>query len=147
MTIFEFLKPKRELPLPPPPVPKEVSMPKGDFENIRPNSDFPTAPAPAEEKEVPVFDKTIPQEAVENFVETVRPAASSAFIAAEDYKRIINDTNNIRMHLISAENVAKQLSDLKLNEERTLERWRAHLEDVEKKLSYVDKLIEKAEKV
>src|SRR3989344_8491899 len=155
MAMFEFLKKKdRELPLPPPPSAPKISPLgepphpiRGDFENIRPQShmDFP-APAPAEEKEVSVFDKTIPQEAVEahELVETVRSVPNPAFIAVEDYKRIVNDTNSIRAHLMNAEGFAKQLSDLKSSEERAIERWRSHLEDVEKKLSYVDQLIEKA---
>ncbi len=162
--MFDFLKAKRnrELPLPPPPPPPL----RGDFDNIRPPQpsrterqksqelplmDFPpTLPAPAEEKEVRVFDNTIPQEAVEapynEPVETVRVLPNPAFIAVEDYKRIVNDTNSIRAHLMNAEGFSKKLSELKADEERALERWRSNLEDVEKKLSYVDHLIEKAEK-
>ena len=165
MAMFEFLKAKkgRELPLPPPPSPPMRF--RGDFETIRPPQapvldspdmlslpDFPPAlPAPAEEKEVTVFDKTIPQEAVESPPKepevTVRVLPHPTFIAVEDYKRIVNATNSIRAHLMNAEDFAKKLTELKADEERSLERWRLQLEDVEKKLGYVDQLIETAEKV
>lgn len=171
MAFTDFLKNKksRELPLPPPPSPPMTF--RGDFDSIRAPqapmpelSDFskdepeydslpdfpPSLPAPAEEKEVTVFDKTHTQEGVESKperVEQVRMLPRAAFIAMEDYKRIVNDTNSIRAHVMNAESFAKKLTELKTDEERALERWRSHLEDVEKKLAYVDQLIEKAEKV
>jgi|SRR3989344_5551850 len=193
MAIIDFLKGKkgRELPLPPPPSPREMSnfsfdnppipksrpqfeaessastpvMFRGDFDSIRPPQTFdmpsassesslpdfpPSLPAPAEEKEVTVFDRTLTQEGVEfkkSEVEKVRVLPQSAFIAVEDYKRIVNDTNAIRARVMTAEGFAKKLAELKADEDRSLERWRSHLEDVEKKLAYVDQLIEKAEKV
>ncbi|MBS3125376.1 hypothetical protein J4211_03955 [Candidatus Woesearchaeota archaeon] len=187
MAIMDFLKGTkkgRELPLPPPPSPPMTF--RGDFDSIRPpqapsmpqaipdfssnESDFtlpdfpPALPAPAEEKEVTVFDKTLTQGAgdfsdsarksqtdsglkMKEETEVVRMMPHPAFIAVEDYKRIVNDTNSIRAHVMNAEGFAKKLTELKADEERALERWRSHLEDVEKKLAYVDQLIEKAEKV
>ena len=182
MAIIDFLKGKkaRELPLPPPPSPRgnsivQLSNPpipafRGDFEPIRAQAQSPALPdfsdegdsalegfppatlAPAQEKEVTVFDKTLTQGAGDYFSkeepkEVIRMMPHPAFIAVEDYKRIVNDTNSIRAHVMNAESFAKKLSELKADEERALERWRMHLEDVEKKLAYVDQLIEKAEKV
>jgi len=172
MALFGFLKKKDELPLPPPPSPPQLPpLLKGDLDEIRPEQeDFPQFPPalpapkewvsdfePAKEEEVrrfsfpepipgemQVFDKTITQE--EPIVETVRPSTKPAFVAIEDYKRIINDTNIIRSKLMDAETFVKRLGDLKNEEERSFERWRTQLEDVEKKLNYVDQLIAKAER-
>ena len=77
---------------------------------------------------------------------TIRVMPAPAFIAVDDYKQIIQDTNNIRARILSAENFVKQLHNLKNEEERSLEKWRTNLEDMEKKLAYIDHLIERAEK-
>ena len=45
---------------------------------------------------------------------------------------------------MDAENFVRRLGDLKNEEERSFERWRTLLEDVEKKMNYVDQLIAKA---
>ncbi len=169
MALFGFLKKKREeeLPMPPPPTPPEMPpMMRGDIDSIRapspemaqfsmpgmeheepPLPELPLAlPAPAEEREVRIFDRTIRPEEREEPTETVRPPVRPTFVAVEDYKRIINDTNMIRSKLMDAENFVKRLSDLKNEEERAFEKWRVQLEDVEKKLNYVDQLIAKAER-
>ncbi len=167
MALFGFLKKKtEELPLPPPPSPPEFQpMMRGDIEPIRaleaPEMPMPEeheeelpefppalpAPMPAEGKEVRVFDRTIQQpEEKEEVHEVVRAIPRPTFVAVEDYKRIINDTNSIRSKLMDAETFVRRLSDLKNEEERAFEKWRTQLEDVEKKLNYVDQLIAKAER-
>jgi len=170
MGLFGFLKKRREeeLPLPPPPSPPELPpLLRGDMEEIRAPEEhkeelpeFPPAlPAPemtmaepwkpAGEKEVRVFDRTIRAEEMREEIpeekEVVRVTPKQTFVAVEDYKRIINDTNTIRSKLMEAENFVRRLSDLKNEEERSFEKWRSQLEDVEKKLNYVDHLIAKAQ--
>ncbi len=171
MALFNFMKKRRaeELPLPPPPPPETLPpMIRGDMEPIRaseapspehfemPLPELPQAlPSPfqqmptAGEREVRVFDRTIAARAIEEeqppVREVVRAMPKPSFVAVEDYKRIINDTNTIRSKLMDAENFVRRLSDLKNEEERAFEKWRTQLEDVEKKLNYVDHLIAKAQ--
>ena len=128
----EPFHPPLDMPAPPPPV--EVELPELAPASVR--------EVPAEEEEV-VFDRTIPEE-IEEEPELVHHVPKPAFVAVDDYKRIINDTNTIRSKLMSAENFVRRLGDLKNEEERSLDKWRKHLEGVEKKLAYVDQLIEKA---
>ncbi|MBS3147920.1 hypothetical protein J4219_03475 [Candidatus Woesearchaeota archaeon] len=164
MAMFEFLKKKKEeLPLPPPPLPPL----RGDMESIQPPMpQIPLLAAPQmqtprmpqipmmqeEEEQSPrVFDRTIPSEPprrVESLqrTETVHHMPSKSFVAVEDYRRIVNDTNVVRSKLLDAENFVKRLTELRTDEERSLEKWRSQLEDVEKKLGYVDQLIEKAQR-
>jgi hypothetical protein len=170
MGLFDFLKKRQEeLPMPPPPTPPEMPpMMRGDIEEIRApeHLELPElppalpAPIPAREeeviwkqglpqallepgsKEVQVFDRTISKQEVE----TVRPTLRPTFVAVDDYKKIINDTNMIRGKLMEAENFVRRLGDIKNEEERAFEKWRTQLEDVEKKLGYVDQLIAKAER-
>jgi len=157
--------------MPPPPSPPELPpILKGDIDEIRApeTGEYelpempPALPAPepveipqfmrpspmvrpAEEEEVKVFDRTITPEEPE-IKEIVRPEPKPTFVAIEDYKRVINDTNTIRSKLMDAENFVRRLSDLKNEEERAFEKWRTQLENVEKKLNYVDKLIARAQK-
>ena len=150
MALFGFLKKKQEeLPMPPPPTPPEmIPLLQGDIEEIRapethiepPLPELPPAlpaptPMPVEEKEVLEEPSII-----------TRPSIKPTFVAMEDYKRIINDTNAIRAKVMEAENFVRKLSDLKNEEEKAFEKWKTQLEDVEKKLSYVDQLIAKAER-
>ncbi|MCX6709216.1 MAG: hypothetical protein NTW67_06245 [Candidatus Woesearchaeota archaeon] len=151
MGLFDFLKKRQEeLPMPPPPTPPEMPpMMRGDIEEIRAteHSELPPAlpaPIPAREEEVQVFDRTISKQ--EEKIETVRPTLRPTFVAVDDYKKIINDTNIIRGKLMEAENFVRRLGDIKNEEERAFEKWRTQLEDVEKKLGYVDQLIAKAER-
>jgi hypothetical protein len=122
-----------ELPELPPALPAPTRMPE-------------TQRTPFEGEEEVVYDKTVQQPVEEEMPvrEVVRAMPKPAFVAVEDYKRIINDTNTIRSKLMDAENFVRRLGDLKNEEERSFERWRTMLEDVEKKLNYVDQLIAKA---
>lgn len=159
---------------PPPSPPELQPLLRGDIDQIRPPDAYsmpemeeheemlpelpPALPAPTDmrsyprtpmmaaagEEEVSVYDKTIRQPVEEEFHEVVRIVPKPAFVAVEDYKRIINDTNTIRSKLMDAENFVRRLGDLKNEEERSFERWRTLLEDVEKKMNYVDQLIAKA---
>ncbi len=166
MGLFNLMKKRRsdELPLPPPPPPAFTPMLRGDIEPIQAPSQEehfepllpelpralpgPTQDSTAGEREVRIFDRTIAAEAVEEeqpVREVIRASPKPSFVAVEDYKRIINDTNTIRSKLMDAENFVRRLSDLKNEEERAFEKWRTQLEDVEKKLNYVDHLIAKAQ--
>jgi len=89
-----------------------------------------------------VFDRTI------NPIEE-RPTTAPqgpTFVAVDDYRRIITDTNTVRAKLMNAESFARRLGDIKNTEEKAFERWRSYLEDVEKKMNYVDQLIAKAQR-
>jgi len=160
MGMFDFLKKKtEELPLPPPPNPEMQSMMRGDFEPIRPPQDLHFEEPIQEIQEMPEMKEEISapieipeltaeeKEAIYDTVEEpVRIKPGPAFVAVEDYKTIINDTNIIRSKLMAAETFVKNLSDLKNEEEKSFEKWRKQLEDVEKKLTYVDQLIAEAQR-
>ncbi len=135
---FEFPRPKPLMEMPRPEMHEYYSP------ELRPEYELP---APSGEKEVQVFDKTVARETVpeREEPEMVRHMPSKpAFVDVDDYKRIINDTNVVRSKLMEAEAFVRRLGDLKNEEERTFEKWRAQLEGIEKKLSYVDKIIAKA---
>lgn len=175
MGMFDFLKKKKEteLPLPPPPSAPDIQF-QGDIEPIRapempqqamqveekheldlpelppalpaPRADIRSmAPMPEEEHETPkniIYDRTINPPEEKPVIRTEKPT----FVAVDDYRKIITDTNTVRAKLMNAENFARRLSDIKNTEERAFEKWRGYLEDVEKKMNYVDQLIAKAQR-
>ena len=104
--------------------------------------EVPPTPPP-QQRGLPVFDKTIIDRTEK---ETAHTLPAKSFVAVEDYRKIMNETNSIRTKLMNAENFVRKLTELKNDEERTLDKWRMHLEDVEKKLTYVDHVIEKAQR-
>jgi hypothetical protein len=168
MGMFDFLKKKKEteLPLPPPPSAPDMTF-QGDIEPIRAPQeqapmehelDLPELPpalpapradvkpmnfAPVEEepKDI-IYDRTINPPEEKPTIRAERPN----FVAVDDYRQIITDTNTVRAKLMNAENFARRLSDIKNTEERAFEKWRGYLEDVEKKMNYVDQLIAKAQR-
>jgi len=175
MAVFNFLKKSRnvQLPLPPPPSPPQMPpRMQGDFEDIRAQeplllpppmeaedgpreyheelpgfSDSNSIPAMEKEESSVAQDKTIAQMRVPQAREVPKPnLPARSFVAVDDYRVIMNETNSIRSRLMGAENFVRKLSELKNEEERALERWRLQLEDVEKKMAYVDQLIEKAQR-
>jgi len=91
-----------------------------------------------------VYDKTItedlPRETVIEKEET-----KPLFVAVDDYTTVRANTNVIRAKLLEAEEYIQRLSDLKIEEEKSFGKWKKYLEDVEKKLTYVDKVIAKAQ--
>lgn len=107
---------------------------------------MPAFSMPEQLPELPEFKLMQQPSEKKERAEVVRPSIRPTFVAVDDYKRIINDTNIIRSKLIAADDFVKKLGDLKNEEERAIDRWRHQLEDVEKKLNYVDQLIATAQR-
>jgi len=95
-------------------------------------------------KQIPkVFDKTIEEKMPSKKI--VKPRLKPIFVDVDDYKSIINNTNVIRSKLLEAEDFAKKLNHLQDKEEKILDKWSSRLEELDKKLTYVDKVISKAQ--
>lgn len=152
-------KKKEELPLPPPPQ-RVPERPMSDFEPIRP----PMMPEPMEfEDELPplpelpefkpdVYPEPVPFEPPrlempareEEVPKRVLPSRS--FVAVEDYKQILQQSNFVRERLMEAENMIKQLKEIKEHEDGLFEKWRVHVEQIERKLSHVDQVLSGAQR-
>ena len=92
-----------------------------------------------------VFDRTI-EEVTEKPEEIVRPQEiKPMFVSVEDFKNLADNTNFVRSKLIEAEEYLQRLTDLKNQELKAFDKWRKTLENVENKLSYVDKVIAEAQ--
>ncbi|MEM4282300.1 MAG: hypothetical protein QW559_02745 [Candidatus Woesearchaeota archaeon] len=63
------------------------------------------------------------------------------FVSVDDYKAIVDGAEYIKGKLGEVETLAGGLQDIKKHIDRELELWKASLENVEKKLAFVEELI------
>ena len=95
-----------------------------------------------------VFDKTIqPQEEpiAEPEISTIPEPGKPLFVSVQDYQEILNGIQTTKQALEEAEEVITKLNDLKNAQEHIFEDWKNQMEDVERKLSYVDEVIAQGE--
>ena len=123
MSLFDAFSKKKseELPeLTPPPLP--------DFEP-EPAQALPPEPEPIAAEETPA----------------TQPARQHAegplFVSVQDYEAILNSVNSIKEKLSEAESSFQKLQTIKKEQEQGLEDWRLTLEDVQRKLTYVDDVL------
>ena len=72
-------------------------------------------------------------------------ALKPMFISIEDYQDILNSIGIIKDSLHDTENAMNRLNELKVAQERILEDWRTHIEDAERKITYIDQVIFRGE--
>ena len=63
------------------------------------------------------------------------------FIKVEDYKDVIDVMELIKNKISEANGVLEKIRHLKAEEDAELELWNSNLEDVERKISYIDKTL------
>ena len=170
MALLGFLKQKKrsELELPPPPKApeKNVSIEKisgipdirvGEQEKDEASPEFPSLPEQDSPVELPqveepeknaepvVFDKTI--RVVEHVSKVVRKpvGVQKTFVSMDDYARMMQGADVIRDRLNEAESLVRRLNELRADENKAVDVWLGHLEDVEKKLAHIDKMLAKAQ--
>ncbi len=78
--------------------------------------------------------------------ETVRKPIGPTFVSVDEYRNILDNSNRIRAKLSEAEEFMHRLDEVKAEEEKTFDKWRGQLEDVERKLAHIDRLIERAKR-
>ncbi len=115
------------------PVPEMPEIPKPEYER-------------KEEYEKPELPELAPVEEPSLEREAVRKPISPAFVAMDEYRNILDQSNRVRAKLSEAEEFMHRLEEVKVEEEKTFERWRGQLEDVERKLGHIDRLIERAKR-
>ena len=128
MGIFDAFSKKKEaesVSLPPPPLPVEAPEAPEEIEPI-------SAPEPMEIEEV---------EEPEMQHEKPIPRDGPVFVSVQDYQEILNGVNSIKSKLGEVDDSFKKLNNIKTGQEKELEEWRKALEDVQRKLTYVDEVL------
>ena len=101
-----------------------------------------TAPEmPSGFPEMPVFDRTIPEHE-----EALRKPVGPVFVSVDEYRTIMENSNRVKAKLSEAEDFLHRLEEIKTEEEKVFDRWRGQLEDVERKLGHIDRVIAKAKR-
>jgi hypothetical protein len=158
--MFNFLKKKpanqESLDLPPPPAPESAMQPA----EVRIVHDLPemaqlpdeatgSAPEPVEEPVAelpmePVEEPVVEHDEAPLPVYTV-PAKGGRgeprFVAVNDYQEVLSSINYVRGKLGEAEELVRKLNEIKAVEEKSFEAWRNQLEDVQRKLAYVENVV------
>lgn len=133
MIFFKKKKPevKEEMPLPE--LPEEApSVPLA-------------APPPAQPSEMPSPPPVPIKERLEIKVPEVEIKAHPPFIPASEYSKILENANLIRARLLESEQFIVKINGIRTEVDKILDQWKASLESIEKKLTYVDSIISKAE--
>jgi hypothetical protein len=138
--------------LPEAPVPEMPEMPLPEFpsgeEEIAPPIEADTGhiePIVPEEQPVEMPVEEVPQFEVPE-KETVRRPVGPAFVSVDEYRNIMEHSNRVRSKLSEADEFVHRLSEIKADEEKTFDKWRAQLEEIERKLGQIDRVIAKAKR-
>lgn len=127
--------PEEEGALPEPPRPEDILK-----------EELPAPPSEImDESEVApeMFDKTIEEEVP---MPASRPRLKPIFVGVDEYSKINEDANVIRGKLMEADEFVRRLNQLKTKETELLSNWKSRLEDLDKKLNFVDELVGKAQR-
>jgi hypothetical protein len=63
------------------------------------------------------------------------------FVDIESFKELLGDLENIKLRIKSSGEILRHLNDIKNSKDRELERWRESLEDMQRKINYVDHVV------
>ncbi len=74
-----------------------------------------------------------------------REPVAPLFVSTDDYQAILGGINDVRRTLGDSENVLARLAEIKNAEERIASEWKSAVEDIERKLNYVDQVIAKSQ--
>lgn len=135
-----FTIPKQPEPVAQAPAPAPIDLIK-EIPQVPEHIEEPIPFTPLETKGEVVFDKTVSHEEERPSFEPGKPL----FVSMQDYREIDNGINTTKNALEQAETIISHLNDLKNAQEKIFEDWKNQLEDVERKLSYVDQIIVQGE--
>lgn len=131
-------------------LPPEIPVAMPEFPEF-PSEDMglsPEQPLPVEQKvsdENVVFDKTVRPFEEQNVEVVHKNPVRKTFVSVDDYSTITESYEIVRSKLADAESLVRRLNELKVEENKIVDDWLAHLEEVEKKLAHVDKILAKAQ--
>jgi len=130
---------------PPPPMQRSKGLTPPPILPKMPQVQSKPLSTPLQKRELKkIYDKTIKETVPERKEIIRRTPTKPIFVSTEDYKKIMDDSNTIKARLLEADEFLNRLSTIEKQEEILFGKWRSRLEDVEKKLNYVDKIVSKA---
>jgi len=70
-----------------------------------------------------------------------REHAKAAFVSVQDYKAMVDSAEYIRTKLGQAEAMMAGMQELKKHADKEIEMWKAKMDDVQKKLAFVEEVL------
>ncbi len=116
--------------------------PEGEKEEKPSMPEFPSAPEKEEAEEAPEEPEK-PKEEPE--ISVVQPEKGPKFMPVTKFQTVLTEAEEIKSSIKETEEIIVRVKKLREEEEKTFDKWRAHLEGVEKKLNYIDSMIFKGE--
>lgn len=108
----------------------------------------PTLPPLTPEKMPPVMGPPAPiEEPTEEEPERKEPEPVMAetrgplFVKIDDYKAILHGISVVKNNVDEANNIIKRLGTIRTEKDKEFEKWKSKLEDLNRKLVYIDKTI------
>ena len=137
---------QESLDLPPPPQ-SDMQMPTSDVRIVEelPQDDY--LPQPPQEHYVDLPTSQMAPPMPDDIESGPAPTGSAnpLFVSVADYQQVLGSITYIRNKLAEADGLAEKLNTLKSVEHKQFEAWRNQLEDLQRKLSYVEDVIFAAE--
>ncbi len=139
-----FKKKELFLPIPPPPPLAFDELPKAEHVLDAPEM-IPPISVPSENDE-PV---ALPEDHMESTskappapaAEVKEALAAEKYVEKNDYETVLFDLSTMESTIRDSQGIMDDLLTIKSDADHSLEEWRATLEDVERKLLYVDKVL------
>jgi hypothetical protein len=76
-----------------------------------------------------------------------RRQAMPVFVKIEDYKDVIDIMELVKSKVNEANDILEKIRQLKAQEDAELELWNSNLEDVERKIAYIDRTLFEPENI
>ncbi len=103
--------------------------------------EFPKMPAKEEAMPSAIPPIDIPKAAMAVPMRMAEPKRAPSFVAIQQYNAVLSELDNLKGQISKAEDALNALVENKSREDSELERWRANLEEIERKLMFVDKTL------
>ncbi len=148
--------PVSEVPAAPIPAPEEepnLEFPSLDIENIPEIEEIETN-LPQTTEKAPEFKFSIPEpvsEEIPSELPELEPAfipkipkkmpLSSLFISIDNYKYVVEELNTAKAHMETFLGTPAKLNSIRVTKDSAFEKWRQTLEDCQRKLLYIDKIL------
>ena len=122
-------------------LPESPDMPPPEFPEAPPlPKELETEAPPPEELEEEKPEDVIEEESFETPSEKPkrRVAEGPLYIKIDKYRAVLKEINKIKADFEKSENVLSSMVEIKASEDKELESWKHGLEEIRKKLSFID---------
>jgi len=139
-----FKRKEQALPIPPPPTLELDELPKAEH-IMPPIPEIPPISVPddmaVELPQEPMMSHSDPVAIAPSAPIVEKKEPTEKYVEKNDYEVVASDLSTMEGTIRRSQSIMDDLITLKSDADHSLEEWRATLEDVERKLLYVDKVL------